>query len=58
MKAKVVKSKVCNPYGEAELPMFFDRGFVSFEDLDSTRKEIMQRNNELYSKRKKVKDDE
>lgn len=51
MKTKVVKSKVCNPYGEAELPMFFDRGFVSFEDIDSVRKEIMKRNKELYGGR-------
>lgn len=51
MKAKVVKSKVCNPYGEAELPLFFDRGFVSFEDVDGVRKEIMKRNKELYGGR-------
>lgn len=48
MKAKVVKSKICNPLGEAELPMFFDKGFVSFDDLDSVRKEIMRTNNEKY----------
>lgn len=50
MKAKVIKSKICNPYGEAELPMLFDRGFVSHEDLIEIRKEIMANNR----KRKKV----
>ena len=52
MKAKVVKSKICNPYGEAELPMLFDRGFVSHDDLIEIRKEIMANN------RKRKKDDE
>ena len=32
MKCKVVKSKVCNPMGECEIPLFFDRGFVSFAE--------------------------
>lgn len=45
MKVKVVKSKVCNPMGEAEIPMFFDRGFVSFDDIQPIRKEIMKKNN-------------
>lgn len=44
MKCRVVKSKVCNPFGEAEIPLFFDRGFVSFEDLKKVRKQIMQQN--------------
>lgn len=44
MKCKVVKSKVCNPMGEAELPMFFDRGFVSFDDITPIRKELMKNN--------------
>lgn len=43
-KIKVVKSKICNPYGEAELPMLFDRGFVSHEDVLEIRKEIMKTN--------------
>ena len=41
MKAKVVKSKVCNPMGEAEIPLFFDRGFTSFDDVVSIRKAAM-----------------
>jgi recombination protein RecA len=48
MKAKVVKSKICNPYGEAELPMFFDRGFVGFGEMDDIRKEIMKENSIKY----------
>lgn len=42
MKTKIVKSKVCNPQGEAEIPMFFDRGFTSFDDINVVRKELMQ----------------
>lgn len=42
MKAKVVKSKVSNPYGEAELPFFFERGFVSFDDIKKIRTELMK----------------
>ena len=41
MKCKVVKSKVCNPMGECEVPLLFDRGFVSFEDAQAIRKEMM-----------------
>ena len=48
IKCKVVKSKVCNPYGECELAVIFDRGFVSFDDIDSIRKEYMKREKELY----------
>lgn len=44
MKCKVVKSKVCNPFGECELPMMFDRGFVSFEDVKRIRLEKMAEN--------------
>lgn len=47
-KTKIVKSKICNPYGEAELPMFFDRGYVSYDDVKAIRSEIMKRNNALY----------
>lgn len=42
MKLKVIKSKVCNPFGEAEIPFFFDRGFVPFDDIKSIRKELMR----------------
>ncbi len=44
MKCKVVKSKVCNPFGEAEVPLFFDRGFASFASLKEIRREIMVQN--------------
>lgn len=44
MKCKVVKSKVCNPFGEAEIPLFFDRGFTSFANLKQVRREIMLKN--------------
>lgn len=44
MKCKVVKSKVCNPMGECEIPLIFDRGFVSFDDVQEIRKEMMAEN--------------
>lgn len=50
-KCKVVKSKICNPFGECELPMFFDRGYTSHDDIKTIRQEIMRRNNELYLKK-------
>ena len=43
MKCKVMKSKVCNPMGECEIPLFFDRGFVSYDDVASIRKELMKK---------------
>lgn len=51
MKCKVVKSKICNPMGECEIPLFFDRGFVSFADVASIRKELMAKQVELYGGR-------
>lgn len=51
MKCKVVKSKVCNPMGECEIPLFFDRGFVSFDDVADIRKEIMKSRAEEFGKR-------
>jgi recombination protein RecA len=48
MKVKVVKSKVCNPMQSCEIPMFFEKGFVDFADLDSTRKEIMEEHKKKY----------
>lgn len=51
MKCKVVKSKVCNPMGECEIPLFFDRGFVSFTDVPRIRKEIMQQRAAQFGKR-------
>lgn len=52
IKCKVDKSKVCNPYQECEIPMFFDRGFVSFDDVPKIRKELMEQRAEMYSKKK------
>lgn len=49
MKAKVSKSKVSNPFGEAELPFFFDRGFVSYDDIKFIRSEIMKLRKEQYA---------
>ena len=51
MKCKVVKSKVSNPMGECEIPLFFDRGFVSFDDVQQIRKEIMQQRAIQFGKR-------
>ena len=51
MKCKVVKSKVCDPMGECEIPLIFDRGFVSFEEIPGIRKEIMQARAIQYGKR-------
>lgn len=42
MKVKIVKSKVCNPMGECEIPLFFDRGFVSFDEVPTIRKELIK----------------
>ena len=50
MKCKVVKSKVCNPQGECEIPLFFDRGFVSFDDVNDIRKELMQQRSQEFKK--------
>ncbi len=51
MKCKVVKSKVCNPMGECEIPLFFDRGFVSFDDVKDIRKELMKKRAEQFGRR-------
>lgn len=56
MKCKVVKSKVNNPMGECEIPCFFDRGFVSFDDVKSIRQEIMQKRAAEYGKRISARD--
>ena len=47
-KLKVVKSKVCNPMGEAEIPLFFGRGFVSFDDVPMIRKQLMKESSTKY----------
>lgn len=44
MKLKIVKSKVSNPMGEAEIPMMFGKGFVSFDEMTEQRKELMKKN--------------
>ena len=51
MKCKVVKSKVSNPMGECEIPCFFDRGFVSFDDVKAIRHELMKQRAEQFGKR-------
>lgn len=60
MKCKVVKSKVSNPMGECEIPLIFDRGFVSFDEVPSIRKEIMKQRAQQFGKRvpKEFADDE
>lgn len=60
MKCKVVKSKVSNPMGECEIPLIFDRGFVSFDEVPSIRKEIMKQRVQQFGKRvpKEFADDE
>lgn len=56
MKCKVVKSKVSNPMGECEIPLFFDRGFVSFDDVATIRKELMKQRAEQFGKKISKKD--
>lgn len=51
LKCKVTKSKVCNPLGECEIPCFFDRGFVSFDDVKSIREELMRKSAAKYGKK-------
>lgn len=51
MKCKVVKSKVSNPMGECEIPLFFDRGFANYADVNAIRKEIMKKRAEQFGKR-------
>lgn len=51
MKCKVVKSKVSNPMGECEIPLIFERGFVSFDEVPQIRKEIMKQRAQQFGKR-------
>lgn len=53
MKCKVVKSKVNNPMQECELPLFFDRGFVSFGEVADIRKQLMEQRAKQFDKRRK-----
>lgn len=56
MKMKVVKSKVSNPMGEAEIPLFFGEGFMSHADIVPMRKKIMDENNKRGKKAGKYDD--
>lgn len=40
MKLKVVKSKVCAPFRECEIPLVFDVGFVAHDNLKAVLKEV------------------
>lgn len=51
LKCKVVKSKVCNPMGECEIPLIFEKGFISFDDLPEARKSIMTLRATQYGKK-------
>ena len=58
-KIKITKSKVSNPMGECEIPLIFDRGFVSFEEMQEIRKERMKVNRvKPIDKERKDKNDE
>lgn len=48
MKCKCVKNKTANPMGECEIPMFFDRGFVSFDDVPLIRKSLIKQRTEKF----------
>ena len=50
-KCKVQKSKICNPFGECEIPMIFDRGYVSYDDVLTIRK-IMAENRRKQKEKK------
>lgn len=50
MKCKTVKNKTYAPQHECELPMFFEKGFVRFMDIDGIRKELMKERREYYKK--------
>lgn len=58
MKCKVMKSKVSNPMGECEIPCFFDRGFVSFDDVKPIRQELMAQRAAQFGKRSKWSEDD
>lgn len=58
MKIKVMKSKVCNPFGECILSLIFDTGFVSNDEVPAIRKARMQENTAKYKKIKRVLDDD
>lgn len=51
MKCRVVKSKVCNPMGECEIPLLFSQGFISFSDIAEKRKELMNERAKQFGKK-------
>lgn len=51
LKCKVTKSKVCAPLGECEIPLIYERGFISYDDLPEIKKEISKARAERYGKR-------
>jgi recombination protein RecA len=60
MKIKVIKSKICNPLGECEVPMFFHKGFVKHEEIKQIRLEMMnaQKGGKLNAKERDNEEDE
>lgn len=58
MKTKVIKSKVCNPMMEAEIPLFFDRGFASFDEISDIRKGLMQAHKGTGKRREEAEEDD
>ena len=44
--------------GECEITLFLDRGFVSYDDVASIRKELMKKRAEEFGKRVSKKDTE
>lgn len=50
MKCKTVKNKTYEPNKVCELPMIFSKGFISFSEIDTIRKELMKERREYYKK--------
>uniref|UniRef100_A0AAU8AYH0 Protein recA n=1 Tax=Dulem virus 36 TaxID=3145754 RepID=A0AAU8AYH0_9CAUD len=48
MKCRTVKNKTAPPMQECEIPLFFERGFVEFADMERVRKEIMEEHRKRY----------
>lgn len=57
-KIRVTKSKVSNPMGECEVPMFFHKGYVDWDDVKPIRNELMKQSRELYGGRASKDDDD
>lgn len=47
-KFRIEKSKVCNPYMEAEIYLLFDRGYIKTKNYKKIRKKIMKENRKKY----------